>query len=272
MKAILILVVMVLALEVRAVCFVPITRQNINPGQIPTSERYNSDFDNLYTRANNVPGDCLLDLSIQSEQIQDGSIESSLIANSSITAAKLAPGVIPPMGRPLRIKAYSSSAPWSRPADVGSIVVQVVGGGGGVTSSGGASAFGSHCSAQGGLASVSGGIGGSASGGDVNLQGASGEEQSQFNSGGQVPSYYKFRGVGGRSMLSPYGNGGSYIGSGIIGSTLYKGAGSGGYCLKLISRENLGDPETITIGAGGTGQANSNPGKSGLVLIYEFGK
>lgn len=270
MKPILIIFVMILVAEAQAVCSVPISRNNINPGQIPTSAAYNADFDNLYTRTNNVPGDCIVDGSIREKQIEDASLGTSKFADESVTASKFATGVLPVYGIPLRIRVINTpgAASWGKGADVGSILVQVVGGGGGsgafnrAATAGGQSTFGTHCIANGGGGASStgadgsaGGAGGTASSGNINLTGGSGAKSN--------PMF----GAGGRSFLGTVGAGAhqtEYQGGG--------GGGAGGYCAKLIQAIDLADSVAITIGAGGTYTTAGLAGTNGAVIIYEYGK
>lgn len=275
MKALTISFLIMFTAAANAVCLVPISRDNINPGQVPTSVAYNSDFDNLYARANTVPGNCLLDLSLREKQIEDGAIGTTHFANASVTTPKLANGALPTFGKLIRIRHLTASGSWTKSNDVGFVVIHVVGGGGGYSSNGGNSSFGAHCTANGGASGASGGAGGTASSGDINLTGGSGMRGTStgyFISTG-ISGYTSFGGYGGHSRLNPFGQGGSYyhrlLNDG--GSTRW-GGGSGGYCMKVIQAINLNSPEVVTVGSGGTGPTNSNPGKNGIVLIYEYGR
>lgn len=264
MKKILIVLFMIFTQKAFSICSVPISRTNINPGQIPTSTAYNNDFDNLYTRSNNVPGDCFADGSVRAKQIEDAALGSTHFADGAVTAAKFASGVIPTMGKPLRVRAFTSSGTWVKQADVESIIVHVVGGGGatgsGTATAGSASSFGSHCVANGGAAandnsSSTRSAGGTASNGDINLQGGSGER-----------GFLEPTPRGGRSLLGSFGQGGEDI-------QANGGGGAGGYCSKLIQKDSLADNVTVTVGAGGVkGATNGAPGKKGIVLVYEYGE
>lgn len=252
-----------------AVCNTPISRNN--ELLRPTSPGFNGDMNRLYTRLNELPGDCINNSSITSDQFPDDEFTAVMFADESVTTSKIASGVIPSFGKPLRIRAYSSpgQSTWTKQSDVGSILVQVVGAGGGASSvsasAGTHSSFGTHCTGNGGGVGRTAdapvfyivGAGGTASGGDINLTGASGER-------GSISPLAR----GGFSMFGPYGRGahGSLNGSG--------GGGAGGYCMKVISKDALGDTETVTIGSGGqnlSGNGNSAP-KGGLVLVYEYGR
>ena len=174
-------------------------------------------------------------------------------------------------GSLLRVTAFTSSGTWTKQADVGSVLVQVVGGGGSGSSSGGAggtSSFGSHCSATGGAkapgvntVSVTGGVGsgGVGSGGDINLRGGNGG----FSTGG---SSYFGGGSGGAAPSNTGGGGGTGWTSAPTNATY--GGGAGGFSQKLIQAADLSATETVTIGAGGT---TAPTGGSGIVIVYEYG-
>lgn len=252
-----------------AVCSLPITRTSNGANSVLTSTKYNADVNTAYNRVNNLPGDCVTDASITTSKIAANTISTSKIADGAVTTAKLASGALPVAGRLLRIGAFTSSGTWTKQSDVGSIMVQVVGGGGsaysGSANNGGSSSFGSHCIAGGGSkpssggANSPGGLGGTASNGDINLTGGNG---SQSNSNG-------YHGHSGVSVLGSFGLGGRADNS-VLGSG---GGGAGAYCSKLIQVANLSATETVTIGAGGSnGVSGDTPGTSGIVLVYEYSK
>lgn len=276
MKTLLIIIALFFIIDAQAICLSPLSRTNINGGQIPTSLKYNSDFNDLYDRVNNFPGDCIADGTIRETDLADGSITTAKIQDATIQASKFASGAIPSYQRPLRISAFTTSGEWTRQLDVGAVFVQVVGGGGasghqtyGAVTAGQASKFGTHCTANGGGASPIGdggidyGIGGGASGGDINLKGGDGTDLQVQNEGYDA-------GQPGISMIGHFGKGGRsfYSGTNFAGG----GGGAGGYCAKYIQAANLGSKETVTIGAGGTwSNANSHTrATSGIVLIYEY--
>lgn len=253
-----------------AVCSTPIIRTSVGASSVLTSTRYNSDVNTAYNRVNNLPGDCLIDASISTSKIANGAITTSKIADGAITAAKVATGTIPEIGRLLRVKSFTTSGTWTKASDVGSVLVHVVGGGGASYFSGATngtdSSFGGHCIGKGGTvpagATTAGGLGGASQNGDVNLNGGSGELVFSVNN-----NIY-MNGSPGYSMLGDYGRGG-------VGSTSAPspGGGAGGYCSKIIQSEFLGSTETVTIGAGGTNPgASTTPGKSGIVIVYEYSK
>jgi hypothetical protein len=259
-------------LSVRAysVCNTPLTRTNAGFQNVLTSTKYNTDVNMAYNQLNNLPGDCVTDASITTAKLADEAVTTSKIADGAITAIKVASGAIPEAGRLLRVSSFVSSGTWTKLTDVGSIMIQVVGGGGASfhasSTTGGNSSFGAHCTANGGgkpaSSTSAGGAGGSATSGDINLTGGNGDI-------GAVYSGTFNGGYGGRSMIGSYGQGG--IGS--YPSFPSSGGGAGGYCAKLILAASLNPTETITIGAGGTNPgSNTTAGKSGIVLVYEYSK
>lgn len=130
-------------------------------------------------------------------------------------------------------------------ASLGSTETVTVGSGGSAPAvntngnAGSASSFGSHCSANGGTAPVhtgAGGVGGTATGGDVNIAGQSGHEALSSGSGFSI---------GGSSQL-----------------------GRGG-----ISKSGGSNANGTGYGAGGAAAANSNTpgaGTQGIVIVTEF--
>lgn len=183
----------------------------------------------------------------------------------------------------LRITPFLTSGTWTKGADVGAVVVKLVGGGGGSNAStvgsgggggggyaektvaapgateavtvgsggaigaaGGISSFGAWLSASGGAAggATIGGIGGVGSSGDINLRGDGG------GWGAQTSGLYLF-GKGGSSQL-----GGGARGN--VGG----GTGSGA--------AQAGDANTGGGGSGGTGGGAT--GGSGVVYVYEYSK
>lgn len=271
-----------------AICNDPISRLNINPGQIPTSSKYNQDFNNLYDKANDLSGDCIADNSIQSDQINDGAITTDKVLDGSVTFAKFDPTAGPAYRKPLRIRAYTANSSWVLPNEVGSVFVQVVGGGGGTRgevvgggSSGTASSFGAYCVAGGGSLATSstGGAGGTATSGNLNFSGGAGISSSLNNN---CFSYFnpdtenfetaicKWGGNGGASMLGNYGRGGELPTVATNG-----GGGAGAYCARLLQRAELSNPVAITVGSGGTTTSSESPnpgrnGGAGIVIIYEY--
>jgi hypothetical protein len=92
MKNIILLTVLFFVVEkVNAVCSSPISRNNFNALQVLTATRLNTELNTVYTRANELPGDCITDESITSTQIDDGTIVNSDISGTAaILRSKLA--------------------------------------------------------------------------------------------------------------------------------------------------------------------------------------
>lgn len=263
MKLIISLICMLFVIEAHALCLSPLSRTNINSGQIPTSLKYNSDFNDLYDRINNFPGDCIADNSIKTAAFEDDVFTTDMITNATVTASNFASGVVPVMGKLLRIRAYTATGSLKKSPDMTAVLVHVVGGGGATSSTnasnGGTSSFGSHCSASGGAKAVNNAanvrsLGGFGTNGNINLSGGLGDRP-HLNPSSK----------GGVSMFGTFGKGGEDIqGNG--------GGGAGGYCMKLILAADIEDTVTITVGSGGTNlSGNGTNGKGGIVIVYEYG-
>jgi hypothetical protein len=289
LKTLLILFFILTINQAGAVCGSPVSRTNFNAGNIPSSTKYNSDFNNLYTHLNEINGDCIEEGTILTGQIENGAITTEKIADNSIQASKFALGLIPGYGKPLRIQAYTNTGPWVKQSDVGSVLVQVVGGGGGSgraacsATNGGVSSFGALCSATGGTTGeYSYGVGGVGSLGNINLSGGKGIQpypQCAAYSGEDCLSEYSEATQGGTSFFGNYGSGGGSVSTRISNNYMaHGGGGGGGYCARLIPTESLPDNVTVTVGGAGapggckSGIAEVIGATAGLVLIYEFGK
>jgi len=202
------------------------------------------------------------------------------------------------------------------------IIVTCIGGGGGGGSSGvvpstrttgtdgSASYFGSFMIANGGTGGIGGGgiystypnssLGGSASGGDLNISGSDGDCAVSFYAPSPYPYYTHFRGgKGGSSVFGGAGQGGRELHAGNPGknntgggggASSYAlnnvvegggGGGSGGYCIKKITSGFSG--VSYQVGSGGLGglsdyappapylQVNGgSAGGSGIVIVQEF--
>lgn len=286
MRSLLIIAMVLIHFEAWGLCNSPIARRNVNTGEINYSTVINLDFNNLYTKSNNLAGDCIAENSIPENALADGSILNAAFANGSIAAVKFAPGVFPLYQKLLRVKAYVNDATWVRGLDVKAVFVQMVGGGGASSQSsgtpGGVSRFGLHCTANGGgsTTGLDPGLGGTASGGNINITGGDGHRTTGLASAcfdpvcpGCIATTCYYTGDSGKSMLSYYGNGGI--------TYLTGGGGAGGYCAKLIQKENLNSSETVTVGMAavstftspqGVRRTGAGPAVNGVVIIYEFGE
>lgn len=57
-----------------AVCNTPISRTNFSTLQVLTSTRLNTELNTVYSQVNELPGDCILDESVTSSKIDDGTL------------------------------------------------------------------------------------------------------------------------------------------------------------------------------------------------------
>ena len=90
MKNILIIFAMILTSEAMAVCSSPIARTNFSNLQVLTSTRLNTELNTVYTRANELPGDCITDESVTSAKIDDGTIvNADISASAAIDISKI---------------------------------------------------------------------------------------------------------------------------------------------------------------------------------------
>lgn len=67
-----------------AVCSSPISRTNNSANQVLTSTKYNLDLNTVYSKVNNLPGDCINDETITTDKIADGAITAEKIAAAVI--------------------------------------------------------------------------------------------------------------------------------------------------------------------------------------------
>lgn len=285
MKTLLILFITLLSLETYATCTSPISRTNNGTNSVLTSTKYNLDLNTIYNKVNALPGDCLTDETITGAKLTATTVTAAKLAADSVTTVKILDGAVTAAkmatnpGKLLRITKFTSSGTWTKPSDVGSVLVKVIGkggsGGAGSNSTGGpptfsygggagggggyceksinsatigasevvtigtATSFGSHCvSNSGGNGSTTAyGIGGTATSGDITLQGNSATESMT----GSVPFFGMF--------LKTFGFAGGFCTGGGTAGTANTGMGGVGGC-----------------GLGNAGGA----GGSGLVIIYEY--
>ncbi len=140
----------------------------------------------------------------------------------------------------------SGSGNWTVPAGVYRIKVTATGGGGGNTSAGAATTFSTITANGGGSASgLTPGAGGTASGGDVNISGSSGN---------LMASMELYAGSGGVSAMGALGKGSG------ASSTAADGGGAG-TAIKVFSVEP-GDLLAYSVGASGGGSATD-----GIIII-----
>ena len=140
----------------------------------------------------------------------------------------------------------SGSGNWTVPAGVYRIKVTATGGGGGNTSAGAATTFSTITANGGGSASgLTPGAGGTASGGDVNISGSSGN---------LMASMELYAGSGGVSAMGALGKGSG------ASSTAADGGGAG-TAIKVFSVEP-GDVLAYSVGASGGGSATA-----GIIII-----
>ncbi len=140
----------------------------------------------------------------------------------------------------------SGSGNWTVPAGVYRIKVTATGGGGGNTSAGAATTFSTITANGGGSASgLTPGTGGTASGGDVNISGSSGN---------LMASMELYAGSGGVSAMGALGKGSG------ASSTAADGGGAG-TAIKVFSVEP-GDLLAYSVGASGGGSATD-----GIIII-----
>ena len=287
MKTLLILFITLLSLETYATCTSPISRTNNGTNSVLTSTKYNLDLNTIYNKVNALPGDCLTDETITGAKLTATTVTASKLAADSVTTVKILDGAVTAAkmstnpGKLLRITKFTSSGTWTKPSDVGSVLVKVIGkggsggtgtnsagppvfplaggsgGGGGyceksinsatigaseVVTIGTTTSFGSHCvSNSGGNGSTTAyGIGGTATGGDVILQG----NPATPSMSGSAPT---------------------------LGMFIASLAAVGVYCPTGAGTGAAGLVNTGMGAAGGCGSGNAGgAGGSGLVLIYEY--
>lgn len=154
------------------------------------------------------------------------------------------------------IASFTSSGTWTKPNGLFLAKVYAIGSGGGqggFGTIGGSVSFGSHCSATGGFANVSGPspAGGTATGGDLNLNGSRGQGLSFPVTGNAGSPGYIF-GIYGHGLVAATSNGGEAGNSG----------GGGGCAIKYIEAADLGATETVTIDSGGA--------NNGIVVVEQY--
>lgn len=76
--------------QASAVCLSPISRTNSGTNSVLTSTKYNLDLNTIYNRTNNLPGDCLVDDSVNGSKLIDSTVTAAKLASNSVTTAKIA--------------------------------------------------------------------------------------------------------------------------------------------------------------------------------------
>jgi hypothetical protein len=118
-----------------------------------------------------------------------------------------------------------------------------------------------------------GGLGGSASGGDISTGGGKGQSMN--------PDYDGYRQVGGYSVLgASYGGGGEGAQAiGGSGASIFAGSGGGGggYSKKIVPTSSLGSTENYIAGYRGTGEVGGGSGANtggdggaGVIVLTEY--
>lgn len=89
---ILLFVLSLFAMDASAVCSSQISRTNSSALSVLTASKYNTDLNTVYSRVNELPGDCIASGSVTTTQIADGTIANADISTSAaIALSKLAP-------------------------------------------------------------------------------------------------------------------------------------------------------------------------------------
>jgi microcystin-dependent protein len=94
MKNILFILLLIFTQSLWAVCTAPISRTPAGANSVLTSTRYNLELNTVYNRTNNLPGDCIVDESINGSKLIDGTVGATKLATDSVTTVKIADGAI----------------------------------------------------------------------------------------------------------------------------------------------------------------------------------
>jgi hypothetical protein len=89
MKQLFLLISLCFASQAMAVCSSPIARSNFSSLQVLTSTRLNTELNTAYTRANELPGDCITTGTVTTTQILNETIASADILNGTIANADI---------------------------------------------------------------------------------------------------------------------------------------------------------------------------------------
>lgn len=93
----LILLIALFATQAHAVCTSPISRTNNTANQVLTSTKYNLDLNTVYSKVNNLPGDCITDETITTDKIADEAVTAAKI-DGDVLAKFIPAGTILPFG------------------------------------------------------------------------------------------------------------------------------------------------------------------------------
>lgn len=191
-------------------------------------------------------------------------------------------------GKSLVINTYrvlpGSPLSWSKPAGLVGIYARLIGGGGGgggysnSGTAGGTTSLGTLMTATGGgggqhsqTSTRNGGVGGTATGGDVNVSGRKGSDGYPNGQGLAHPI------PGPVALLMDFGKGGDSSYNGSAGMAQAACGGDGSYSEGYFEADDFDTTETFTCGAGGArgsgsggGYINATAGTDGLFLVTEY--
>lgn len=94
MKNLFILLFILATHNLWAVCSAPVSRTAVGTNSVLTSTKYNLDLNTIYNRANNLPGDCVLDDSLNGSKLIDATVSAAKLASNSVTTGKIADGSV----------------------------------------------------------------------------------------------------------------------------------------------------------------------------------
>jgi hypothetical protein len=116
MKQLLLLIALVFSSQAIAVCSSPISRTNFSSLQALGSARLNTEFNTVYARANELPGDCVTAESITTSQILNGTITNADVSASAaidLTKTKYAVAILSDVKASAALSATSASTTWN---------------------------------------------------------------------------------------------------------------------------------------------------------------